>query len=93
MAPPPAELDPFSIFLFDLFTKYPALEGIFGSTQVQALHAYPVPYQCFADFLWQRNPFQIACGDVDEPRHVSPGVDYLVAYWISAFHEFLGKGQ
>ena len=93
VTPPEAELDPVSVFLYDLFQKYPTLEGIFGSTQVQALHAYPVFYQCFTDFLWQRNPFSIECGGVDEPRYVSPGVDYLVAYWMAAYHKFLGKAD
>ncbi|MCA9615622.1 MAG: hypothetical protein R3B99_24900 [Polyangiales bacterium] len=33
------------------------------------------------DFAWQHHPFQLVATDVD-PRHVYPGADYLLAYWL-----------
>jgi hypothetical protein len=93
MFPPETELDPVSVFLHDLFTKYPFLGDIFGGVNVQAKEAYPVSQQCFEDFLWQRNPWAIRCNEVDNPRVVAPGVDYLTAYWMASAHSFLRKGQ
>jgi len=84
-------VDPDSVALHDLFEQYPILKEIMGEVHVQALEAFPVPMQCTTDFLWQRNPFRIqACGS-DDPLTVYPGVDYLVAYWVSAYHRLLAK--
>lgn len=33
------------------------------------------------DFAWQHHPFQLVATDVDA-RHVYPGTDYLLAYWL-----------
>jgi hypothetical protein len=86
-------VDPESQALHDLFEQYPILREIMGDVNVQALQGFPVPMQCSTDFLWQRNPFRIQeCGS-DDPRTVNPGVDYLVAYWVSAYHRLLTKEQ
>ena len=37
------------------------------------------------DFLWQHHPFRLTNAFVD-PRHVFPGTDYLIAYWLGRFH-------
>jgi hypothetical protein len=43
----------------------------------------------FADFLWQRQPWQLAdSGDLTE---VYPGVDYLAAYWAGRHHGFVAE--
>ena len=84
-------LDPDSVFFHDLFELFPFLKELLGNVNVQAEEAFPVPLQCTTDFLWQRNPFKIdACGE-DDPRHVNPGVDYLIAYWVARYHGFLGN--
>lgn len=93
MFPPPSEIDPFSVWLHDLQQQYPWLEELMGTANPQAKEAYRVPYQCATDFLWQRNPFAISCNDVEMPRFVNPGVDYLVAYWMASYHKFLTKDQ
>ena len=91
--PPEAPLDPLSVFFADLWDQYPIFEELMGDVDPQAEEAYRVPYQCSTDFLWQRNPFNIECGGVENVRAVNPGVDYLVGYWMAAFHGYLGKEQ
>ena len=91
--PPPAELDPFSVWLHEFLQSHPLLQQIFGDISPQALYAFPVPYQCSTDFLWQRNPFALYCGEQEMPRKVQPGVDYLIAYWMASYHKFLTKDQ
>jgi hypothetical protein len=88
--PPPAPLDPVSVWLHDFAAAHPWFEPYLGCGY-QALDAYPVPYQCSTDFLWQRNPFAISCGEQETPRKVQPGVDYLTAYWMASYHKFLTK--
>ncbi|MCB1152298.1 hypothetical protein KDL45_01520 [bacterium] len=85
-------LDPVSVLLGDLSDQYPGLfDLIFGHFHYQALEAFPIPEQCSTDFLFQRNPFQIyACG-ADRPTHVFAGVDYLIGYWMAAYHGFVTK--
>ncbi len=91
LEPPPAQLDPVSVFLTDLQADYPWLADIMGTAHYQALDAYPVPQQCTTDFLWQRNPWNIdPCGS-DNPAHVNPGADYLVAYWMASAYGFITK--
>jgi len=79
------------VTLHDLIEQYPFLESVFGDVDPQSLEAHPVPEQCSSDFLWQRNPFQIEPCGVDRPEETRPGVDYLVAYWLAAYHKFIGK--
>ncbi len=40
------------------------------------------------DFLWQHHPFRLVNQFVDA-RHVYPGADYLVAYWLGRHHGFI----
>ncbi|MCC6158491.1 MAG: hypothetical protein IT350_10595 [Deltaproteobacteria bacterium] len=91
--PPDAPLDPISVILHDLQVQYPFLEEVFGGVDYQALDAYPVFYQCATDFLWQRNPWAIECGAVENIRDVNPGVDYLVAYWLASAYGYVTKDQ
>ena len=85
------ELDPFSVFLHDLMEEFPFLAELMGMVDYQAQDAFPVLLQCTTDFLWQRSPFEItACGS-DDPTHVNPGADYLVAYWLASYHQFIEK--
>jgi hypothetical protein len=89
--PPPAPLDPFSVWIHDFVETHPWLDPFFGDIGYQAAEAYPVPFQCSTDFLWQRNPFAIGCGEDEMPRKVQPGVDYLIAYWLASYHKFIAK--
>jgi hypothetical protein len=83
-------IDPQSVKLHNLFEAL-NVDSIWKMIYVQAEDAFPVQLQCPSDFLWQRNPFVItACGS-NNPRHVNPGVDYLVAYWLASYHKFLNK--
>jgi hypothetical protein len=87
------ELDPLSVFLDDLQTRFPILEDWMGAVDPQALAAFPVDLQCSGGFLFQHNPFRIgACGE-DDPLQVQSGHDYLAAYWTASFHGVLSKGQ
>ncbi len=38
------------------------------------------------DFQWQRHPFTLKS---DGSNKTYPGVDYLLAYWLGRYHEFL----
>ncbi|MBX3269650.1 MAG: hypothetical protein KF729_05290 [Sandaracinaceae bacterium] len=40
------------------------------------------------DFMWQHHPFQLVSVE-DDPRHVFPGTDYLLAYWLGRHHGFV----
>lgn len=85
------QLDPFSVFLHDLQVQYPFLDDLIGGVDYQALEAFPIPQQCASDFIFQRSPFTIgACGE-DNPAMVDPGVDYLISYWLAAYHGYLTK--
>jgi hypothetical protein len=84
-------LDPVSVFLADLMDQYPWLAELMGDVDYQALDAFPVLEQCTTDFLWQRSPFVITACGLDNPAHVNPGVDYLVAYWLAEYHKFISK--
>jgi hypothetical protein len=84
-------IDPISVMLDDLMTRFPWLEELMGDVDPQAKYAFVVQQQCTTDFLWQRSPFRIEeCGS-DYPAHVNPGVDYLVAYWLATYHKFITK--
>ncbi|MDP8223014.1 MAG: hypothetical protein P9L99_06625 [Candidatus Lernaella stagnicola] len=85
------ELDPLSVFLHDLMEEYPFLEELMGGVNYQAQEAFGVQQQCSTDFLYQRNPFRFTEWGQDRPDIVNPGVDYLISYWMSAYHKFIDK--
>ena len=89
--PPDAELDPISIILSDILAQYPILEEMLGGIEPQAIEAYPVYFQCSTDYLWQRNPFRINCSYKEDLTKVQPGVDYLTAYWLASYYQFISK--
>ncbi len=84
-------VDPFSELMYNLQQQFPWLEELMGSVSVQALDAFPILEQCSTGFLFQRNPFQIEECGYDDVTDVNPGVDYLVAYWLAAYGEFVTK--
>jgi len=91
--PPPAELDPFSVFLVDLQQALPWLKDLIGEARIQALEAYPVRHQCFSGFMFQRSMWAVSCGDEDDPSNVSSGHDYLAPYWLASAYGILEPGD
>jgi hypothetical protein len=51
-----------------------------GQTKV----ATDVAHRAASDFNWQRNPFKRV--DPGDPRKVYPGIDYVLAYWMSRYY-------
>lgn len=87
------KLDPLSVTLDKIFAESAFMRDLLGNADPQAIKAFLVPYQCHSDFLWQRNPFVIKECGCDNPRDVSPGVDYLLAYWLSIYNKFITKNM
>lgn len=92
--PPPAEIDPVSVWLDELVKSIPWLEEQIGDKiEPQAKEAYPIPYQCPTHLYWENSPFRLVCDKPENPRYVYPGFDYLIAYWMASYHKFLKKEQ
>lgn len=86
-------LDPTSVFLADLQAQFPFLKDLMGTFEYQAQGAFPVDQQCSVEFRFQKSPFKIyECG-VNDPTTVYPGVDYLIGYWLAAYHRLINKSQ
>lgn len=47
----------------------------------------PVPQRVPTDFVWQRSPFQLSGGG--SGRLESPGVDYLLPYWMARYFKLV----
>ncbi|NLH50897.1 MAG: hypothetical protein GX444_20160 [Myxococcales bacterium] len=86
--PPAAAVDPISQWLVDFQSTLPDWLGDLLDFQLQAKEAYPVEYRCRQEYLWQRSPFQMQCAGF-LPQHVMPGVDYLMAYWMGRYYDYL----
>ncbi len=63
---------------------YPADPDCAGLASVPVDVSDRVP----VDFLWQHHPFRLVNEQVD-PRHVYPGTDYLIGYWLGRHHGFI----
>ncbi|HXB73717.1 MAG TPA: hypothetical protein VNY05_36095 [Candidatus Acidoferrales bacterium] len=50
----------------------------------EACQPIPVPLRVPTDFLWQRDPFQLAGGG--SGRVESPGIDYILPYWMGRYY-------
>jgi hypothetical protein len=55
--------------------------------QVEHSSAVDVADRVVSDFIWQRHPWGLF--DAGNPVQTYPGVDYLAAYWLGRFHDFL----
>ncbi len=53
----------------------------------QACEPLPVDRRVPTDFLWQRNPFQLAGGGSGTIGNA--GVDYILPYWMARYHGIL----
>ena len=91
MEPPPARLDPFSVWLYELQQELPWLSEIMGTVRPQAAEAYRVKYHCSSGFIFQRNMWAICCSGEDDPSYVNSGHDYLAAYWLASAFGILEK--
>jgi uncharacterized protein (TIGR03437 family) len=50
----------------------------------EACQPIPVPQRVPTDFLWQRDPFELAGGG--SGRVESPGIDYILPYWMGRYY-------
>ena len=72
------------------FTGFPvgigadAGDGVVAVCGSQACQPVPVPIRPPTDFLWQRNPFQLAGGAL--PTVESAGIDYILPYWMARYY-------
>ena len=55
--------------------------------QVVHTSAVDVADRVVSDFIWQRHPWGLF--DSGNPVQTYPGVDYLAAYWLGRYHDFL----
>jgi uncharacterized protein (TIGR03437 family) len=53
----------------------------------EACQPVPVPMRPPTDFLWQRDPFQLAGGGNGFVE--SPGIDYILPYWMARYYGVL----
>ncbi len=63
------------------------LTGIFpscGSSGTEACNPIPVPVRIPTDFLWQRDPFQLAGGGSGTIE--GAGIDYILPYWMARYY-------
>ncbi len=68
--------DPF----VDLTGVYPSC----GSAGTEACNPIPVPARVPTDFLWQRDPFQLAGGGSGTIE--GAGIDYILPYWMARYY-------
>ncbi|MCC6994246.1 MAG: hypothetical protein IT370_06410 [Deltaproteobacteria bacterium] len=78
--PPP----PRASLAVDNSAQYPAKPGCAN----QSTGAVAIGQRVAQDFLWQHHPFRLRNEFVDA-RHVFPGADYLIAYWLGRQHGFI----
>lgn len=66
---------------------YVDLTGVFpscGSSGTEACNPIPVPQRIPTDFLWQRDPFQLAGGG--QGTIEGAGIDYILPYWMARYY-------
>jgi hypothetical protein len=64
----------------DLTGVYPSC----GSSGTEACNPIPVPARVPTDFLWQRDPFQLAGGGSGTIE--GAGIDYILPYWMARYY-------
>jgi hypothetical protein len=66
---------------------YVNLAGVYpscGSAGTEACNPIPVPARIPTDFLWQRDPFQLAGGGSGTIE--GAGIDYILPYWMARYY-------
>ena len=61
-------------------------------TQGMASEGLPPSLRAYADFAWQRSPYQIGDGD-GGGRKQSPGMDLSQAFWLAAHYGYLAEAK
>jgi hypothetical protein len=64
--------------------RYVDLHGVVPVCGDQACQPVPVPLRPPTDFVWQRNPFQLAGGGKGVVE--SAGIDYILPYWMARYY-------
>jgi uncharacterized protein (TIGR03437 family) len=57
----------------------------------EACSPVPVPLRPPTDFLWQRDPFELTGGGAS--RVESPGIDYILPYWMGRYFGVISPGS
>ncbi|HOX44052.1 MAG TPA: hypothetical protein PK668_10670 [Myxococcota bacterium] len=58
-----------------------------------ASEGLPPSLRRYADFMWQRGPFELGEGVAVEGQKQSPGTDLSEPYWMSRYYRFLTEGE
>lgn len=58
-----------------------------------ASSALPVEHRAWGDFIWQRNPFQMAVSYSPEATTQSPGLDLTEEYWLARYFGYTKAGE
>ncbi len=53
----------------------------------------PIGMRRYADFAWQRNPYEIGNQPRRPGRKQSPGLDLTESYWLARFYGFITEGD
>ena len=61
-------------------------------TEALADDGLPPRLRKYADFMWQRSPFQVGEGRGDHGRKQSPGRDLAEPYWMARYYGFIEQG-
>ena len=62
-------------------------------TRTMAAAPLAVELRRYADFAWQRSPFEIGEAYQKEGGTQSPGVDLIEAYWLARYYDFVDDGE
>lgn len=57
-----------------------------------ASEGLPTPLRAWADFMWQRSPFDLGESYATEGQVQSPGRDLAEPYWMARHYGFIGEG-
>lgn len=58
-----------------------------------ASEGLPSSLRTYADFMWQRSPFEIGDPHQVDGQKQSPGLDLSEPYWLARFYGFITEGQ
>ncbi len=83
-------LDPFTVTISALIDALNIRELI--DIEPQTLDARPVKWRCPRSFMWQKTPYNIDCPGGDGTE-VYPGIDYMIAYWMGRYYNFIEPGN
>ncbi len=69
---------------------YVDVSGTVKVCGTEACSPVPVPLRPTTDYIWQRNPFQLAGGGAGDVE--SAGIDYTLPYWMARYYGVIGTG-